>query len=54
MEVFKFAIIAPRRTAKAGNENEKTANHPRTASPKDRDRLYIPRKEGRKALMQLE
>jgi len=55
-EVFKFAliIVAPRRTAKAGEENEETANHPRTASPKGRGHLYIPRKQGGRALMQLE
>ena len=37
-------------------ENEETTNHSWTASPKGRDvdRLYVPRKQGGRGLMQLE
>jgi len=47
--------MAPRRTAKTGQETKETAKYPWTASPKaDKDRLYIPRKQGGRGLMQSE
>jgi hypothetical protein len=48
---YSFGIIklAPRKTAKTGQENEVTANHPRAASHRGRRRSIIcSQKTGRK------
>jgi hypothetical protein len=45
----------PRRTAKTGQENDETANHPWTALSKaDVYHWYVTRKQGGRGLMQLE
>ena len=48
-------LTGAKKTAKTRQENEKTANHPWTASPKDRCRsLVCSQKSGGRGLMQLE